>query len=238
MTNTNIVILAGTVQRINDWSKDGKSNALVKVAIPVSGTEASNYIDVVGWSYQADAIKRLSEGDHVVAEGSLESYTNKSGETVYRVKANRVSKVDAGTLNKAIVQGRLSTEPEIRSTKSGKSVANFNVAVDRSYRRGEEFETQTTFIKVVVWGDLATNLAFKKGQNVWVEGVLRNTSYTDKNGVQRYSMEITAESVTEAGTGKSKTAGGTTAPKQTAAKPAQAAPAPVEEPEDDGELPF
>ena len=95
-------------------------------------------------------------------------------------------------MNKAIIIGRLTGEPEHKTTSSGISVATFSVAVTRRMNREE-----ADYINVVVWRGLADNCVkyLSKGQQVAVFGELRTRSYEDRNGVRRYVTEIHAEDV-------------------------------------------
>ena len=97
-------------------------------------------------------------------------------------------------INRVIIAGRLTRDPEGRATTTGKSVADFSVAVDRRYKS----ETQTAdFFKVIAWGttaDFVTKYC-QKGRMVLVEGRLQTRKYTDKNGNDREITEIVADSV-------------------------------------------
>ena len=99
-------------------------------------------------------------------------------------------------LNKAILMGRLTREPELRTTQSGVSVVSFTLAVDRDFQsRGEE--RQTDFIDIVAWRSTADFVSkyFRKGQLVAVEGRLQTRKWEDKEGNKRTAYEIVADSV-------------------------------------------
>ena len=99
-------------------------------------------------------------------------------------------------LNKIIVMGRLVADPELRQTASNVSNVKFTVAVDRNYTpQGQE--KQTDFISVVAWRQTAEfiNKYFAKGSMIVVEGSLQTGSFTDKNGVKRYTTDVIAEQV-------------------------------------------
>ena len=98
-------------------------------------------------------------------------------------------------LNKVILMGRLTADPEVRQTPNNISVCRFTVAVDRPYRK--DAERQADFIRVNVWRQTAEFVGkyFTKGKMVIVEGSLRNNDYTDANGVKHYSMEVQADNV-------------------------------------------
>ena len=97
-------------------------------------------------------------------------------------------------MNKIFLVGRLTREPELRTTQSGISVAAMTVAVTR--RRDEE--NRSDFINVIAWRGLADNCAkyLVKGQQVAVAGELRTRSYDAKDGSgKRYVTEVQAEDV-------------------------------------------
>jgi len=95
-------------------------------------------------------------------------------------------------LNKAVIMGRLTRDPEIRHTESGKAVANFTLAVDRDHNREE-----TDFIDVVAWNGTADFVSkyFRKGQMAIVSGRLQMRKYEAKDGTNRTAFEIVADSV-------------------------------------------
>ena len=101
-------------------------------------------------------------------------------------------------INKVILMGRLTADPELRQTPSGVSVCRFRVAVNRPYADKQTGERQSDFINVIAWRASADFVAryFSKGRMIIVEGSLRNNDYTDQNGVKHYSMEVQADSVT------------------------------------------
>ena len=98
-------------------------------------------------------------------------------------------------LNKVILMGRLTRDPEFRQTTSGVPVCRIRVAVDRPYRKDQE--RQTDFINVTCWRNTAEFVSryFSKGKMIIVEGSLRNNDYTDNNGVKHYSMDVQADNV-------------------------------------------
>ena len=99
-------------------------------------------------------------------------------------------------LNRIVVIGRLTRDPELRSTGSGVAVATFTVAVDRRFpnSRGEK---ETDFIPVVVWRGLAETCGryLSKGKLVGVEGRLQIRSYEGNDGAKRTVAEIVADNV-------------------------------------------
>ena len=99
-------------------------------------------------------------------------------------------------LNVAIIMGRLTRDPELRRTNSGKPVAGFTVAVDRDYAP-EGQEKETDFIDCVAWNGTAEFVEkyFKKGSMIVVSGRLQIRNWTDKEGNKRKSSEILASNV-------------------------------------------
>lgn len=100
-------------------------------------------------------------------------------------------------LNKVILMGRLTADPELRQTPSGVSSCRFSVAVDRPYKSRDTGERQTDFIRVTAWRQQAEFVSryFSKGRMIIVEGSLRNNDYTDQNGVKHYSTDVQADNV-------------------------------------------
>lgn len=97
-------------------------------------------------------------------------------------------------LNKVILMGRLTADPELRQTPNNLSVVSFSIAVDRDFTpKGEE--KQTDFINIVAWRQTADFIAkyFAKGRMIIVEGSLRVRNYVDKQGAKRYATEVVAE---------------------------------------------
>ncbi len=118
-------------------------------------------------------------------------------------------------LNCAVIMGRLTADPELRQTPSGVSVTRFTVAVDRGYVKAGE-ERKADFINVVAWRQTAEFVSryFQKGSMIAVQGSIQTGSY-EKDGVKRYTVEISADNVSFCGS-KSETgtngAPSTTAP--------------------------
>lgn len=96
-------------------------------------------------------------------------------------------------MNRIILIGRLARDPELRFTSSGKAVANFSVAVNRTFSRDGEAD----FFNIVVWGKVAENCAnyIAKGRLVGIEGRLQNRTYETQAGEKRYITEIVADNV-------------------------------------------
>lgn len=99
-------------------------------------------------------------------------------------------------LNKIIVMGRLTRDPELRRTQSGLAVTSFSVACDRDFKN-QAGEKETDFIDVVAWRSTAEFVSkyFTKGRMAVVEGRLQIRDWTDNNGGKRRSAEIVADNV-------------------------------------------
>ena len=100
-------------------------------------------------------------------------------------------------MNKVILLGRLTADPELRYT-SGTNIpaCRFRLAVDRPYQKAGE-DRQTDFFNIVAWRNTAEFVSkyFRKGVRVLVEGNLRNNVYEDNQGVRHYTVEVQAERV-------------------------------------------
>ena len=94
-------------------------------------------------------------------------------------------------LNKVILLGRLTADPELRSTQNGTSVTQFTVAVDRNYQKQGD-ERQADFINCVAWKQTAEFIVkyFGKGRMIAVEGSLQTRNYEDKQGNKRTATEV------------------------------------------------
>ena len=99
-------------------------------------------------------------------------------------------------LNKIILMGRLTRDPELRRTQSGTPVASFSIAVDRDYKT-QSGEKETDFIDIVAWRSTAEFVTkyFTKGRMAVVEGRLQIRDWTDRDGGKRRSAEVVADSV-------------------------------------------
>ena len=99
-------------------------------------------------------------------------------------------------LNKIILMGRLTRDPELRRTGSGTAVASFSLAVDRDFK-SQSGEKETDFIDVVAWRSTAEFVSkyFTKGRMAIVEGRLQIRDWTDDSGNNRRSAEVVANNV-------------------------------------------
>lgn len=157
-------------------------------------------------------------------------------------------------LNRAILMGRLTADPELKQTPSGISVVSFSLAVERSYT-SKGAERVTDFINCVAWRQTAEFISryFSKGRMMAVEGSIQVRNYVDKNDNKRQAVEVVVDNAFFA---DSKNAAGTgapapmTSPYQQSYQPAPAAvPAPpvaysngsaedFQELDDEDDLPF
>ena len=103
-------------------------------------------------------------------------------------------------LNKIVVMGRLTRDPELRYTGSNVPVASFSIAVDRDFGRGENGEKQTDFINCAAWRNTAEYVSkfFTKGGLVVVSGSLHSRKW-EKDGVKNTAWEISVDGIYHAG---------------------------------------
>lgn len=99
-------------------------------------------------------------------------------------------------LNVVALMGRLTADPELRTTPSGVSVCRFTLAVDRNYAKAGT-ERQADFINCIAWRQTAEFVSkyFVKGQLMALDGSIQTGSYTDTNGNKRYTFEVLANNI-------------------------------------------
>ena len=100
-------------------------------------------------------------------------------------------------LNHIVIMGRLTRDPELRTTQSGVSVTSFTVAVDRDFGGRDGGERQTDFVDCVAWrqtGEFVSKY-FHKGSMIVVSGRLQSRKWQDRDGNNRTSWEINADNV-------------------------------------------
>jgi len=100
----------------------------------------------------------------------------------------------AGSVNKAILIGRLGKDPDLQFIPSGRAVCKFSMATSRKWNQDGEWKERTTWHNIVMWGKMAENASnlLAKGKQVYVEGEIDNRSYTDKDGNKKYTSEVIA----------------------------------------------
>jgi single-strand DNA-binding protein len=150
-------------------------------------------------------------------------------------------------LNKIILMGRLTKDPELRRTQSGTAVTSFSLAVDRDFK-SQSGEKETDFIDIVAWRQTAEFVSkyFTKGRMAVVEGRLQLRDWTDREGGKRRSAEVVADNVYFGDSRRDGAGDSGYAPSPSSKAPAAghaAAPADghsdfAEIGEEDGELPF
>ena len=100
------------------------------------------------------------------------------------------------SLNKVIIMGNLTADPELKTTPNGVSVTTFTVAVGRRFAKDTD-EVKADFINVVAWRSSAEFVAryFTKGRNIVVCGSIQTRNYTAQDGTKRYITEVVADEV-------------------------------------------
>ena len=152
-------------------------------------------------------------------------------------------------LNKIILMGRLTRDPELRHTQTGTAVASFSLAVDRDFKDKATGDRTTDFIDVVAWRQTGEFVSrdFTKGRMAVVEGRLQIRDWTDKDGGKRRSAEVVADNVyfgdskRDGGDNSGYNPGYAPAPASHSAAPSNFSASGsdfAEIGEDDGELPF
>jgi single-strand DNA-binding protein len=104
----------------------------------------------------------------------------------------------AASLNKVLIMGNLTRDPELRYVPSGAAVANFTVAINRVYKdKAGEKKEDTSFIRVVIWGKMAEVCGeyLTKGRPVLVEGRLQSRSWEGQDGQKKSTIEVIADNV-------------------------------------------
>ena len=101
-------------------------------------------------------------------------------------------------MNRVILSGNLTRDPDVRYTQNGKAVAKMGIAVARPFNR-----EQADFFNLVVWDKQAEfcQRYLKKGSSVIIEGRIQNDNYEDKNGVKRYNVDVIVDRIEFAGSG-------------------------------------
>ena len=103
------------------------------------------------------------------------------------------------SLNKVILIGNLTADPELKQTPSGISVVTFNIAINRRYQSKNATEGQQTadFVSIVAWRQTAEFVSryFRKGSSICVVGTIQNSTWTDQQNVKHYRTDIVADEV-------------------------------------------
>ncbi|MDO9491490.1 single-stranded DNA-binding protein [Acetobacterium sp.] len=99
-------------------------------------------------------------------------------------------------MNKVILVGRLTRDPEVKNTTTGKAVATFTLAVDRRFKN-KDGQKEADFVPIVVWGKQAefAGQYLSKGSQIGVSGRLQVRSYDAQDGQRRYVTEVVADEI-------------------------------------------
>lgn len=99
-------------------------------------------------------------------------------------------------INRVVLVGRLTKDPEVRYTSSNIAYARFTIAVNRTFA-AQSGEREADFIQCIAWRKQAENLArfVRKGSLVGVEGRIQSGSYDDKDGIRKYTTDVVCDSV-------------------------------------------
>lgn len=144
-------------------------------------------------------------------------------------------------LNRIILMGRLTRDPELRRTQNGTAVTSFSIAVDRDFKNKDTGEKSTDFIDIVAWRQTAEFVCdyFSKGRMAVVEGRLQIRDWTDKDGNKRRSAEVLADNIYFGDSKRDANGDGYSAPPSyNYGRDDSASQSYSEVDEDDGELPF
>ena len=101
-------------------------------------------------------------------------------------------------LNRVTIIGRMTRDPEVRTTPTGKSVASISIATGRQWKdQAGQIQKETEFHNVVLWGRLAdlASQYLRKASQLYVEGRLKTRDWTGQDGVKRYRTEIIADNI-------------------------------------------
>ncbi len=98
-------------------------------------------------------------------------------------------------MNRVILIGRLTKDPELRYTQGGTSVASFTIANNKTYSTGEGKKESVSFFNCIAWGKLGETICeyVKKGHPIALEGRLQQRSWEDSNGNKRQTVEVVLE---------------------------------------------
>lgn len=107
-------------------------------------------------------------------------------------------------MNKIVIMGRLTADPELRQTQNGVSSCRFTVAINRQFKNSDG-KYDADFLNCIAWRQTAEFVSryFKKGKMIMLVGNVRTGSYTDKNGITRSTFDIYVDNVEFCGDSKS-----------------------------------
>lgn len=137
----------------------------------------------------------------------------------------------AVAINKVLLAGHLTRDPQVRFLANEKAVANFGLAINHRYKSGNEMKEEVTFVDCEAWGRTAELVGqyLTKGRACFVEGRLKLDSWDDKDGQKRQKLKVVADSVQFLDSGKRGDGAphDEPLPSEQAAAPAPRRPAPV-----------
>lgn len=119
----------------------------------------------------------------------------------------------SASLNKVIMIGNLTADPELQYTSSGTARTKFSIAINRQYKdKSGQLQEDVTFVPIVAWGSQAENCAnyLSKGRSVAIEGRLRISSFETQDGEKKKMVEVVAQNVQFLGGARASGDAGTT----------------------------
>lgn len=133
-------------------------------------------------------------------------------------------------LNRVILMGRLTRDPELRQTQAGVACCRFSIAINRQFANKQTGERESDFVECETWRQTAEFVSryFVKGNMILVEGELRNNNYEDSKGVKHYGMKVLVSNVSfceSKGSSENQQQEAPTQVQKTTAAPRAAAPA-------------
>lgn len=205
------------------------------------------YQRITIWGGRAETLaETMHAGDAAFVLATLQqnSYEDRGGvkRSSVEVRANTIRLLDAtnltfttdkreqprleGAINEVLLVGNVTRDAAVRTTPNQQhSVMNFGIAVNDGYynQKTRERAEHTSFFEVVAWNDLAEAQAeLAKGQPLMITGRLTNSSYEDREGIKRYKTQVDARNILRltriAGSGATKTEGGTRAQPATSSR--------------------
>lgn len=207
MNMMNHAVIAGEVERHNVRNLGNREvlNMTIKTRYMSNGKLVHEYVPIqITMPGLVEQYRNIQKGSRILLEGRFETYKNKNGNNSASVtQVNSILPIDCGSMNRIMLWGRITRDPECFQTDGGHKIISFSVANTRSYKRNNEWVDVTSFIDVKVWDEAADNMdSFQKGKAVWVNGRLSSSSYQNKKGQKIYTVNVIADSVTDGGSGK------------------------------------
>lgn len=244
MANINQVVVSGIIAnefRVN--ANNTVANGCIKTVLDVNGKPSTSFVPFT--TFNMNSVELFPEGTPAMLRGHLvtQRYQREDGTSVSRLALiadglNFTGSKDAPkvlNVNHVTIEGNLTADPDIRTTKNGDEIVTYTVAVTRYYgskAQGTNKE-ETAFVRVIDYSAEAQSLT--KGQTVFVTGRMVSGSY-EKDGVKHYTFDLVQDkmvaAVAEGNTAPAPTTKKTpvkATPKKATPKKAEA-PAPAEEP--------